>query len=215
MAYSGVSQNLTSEKRITPKERSIKQINDLKTGVLLIRLKTKSTTITALRDHGHLDKANEVEKNLLNYNLSLIKAFNSNFDFCKFYFFSSDYSNFVKNKQFDSVYFFNENMEIDKSIKTEIDIFFVAEYGPVEADTNTYYQGTYATQGEDGLEKRDAYSGSGSLGFEALIIKNDQFCQLSQPFPYYVRTWDSSRKPNKVVKKFNTKLNDYFESVTR
>lgn len=208
-------QNPNSQKKYTPKEFSIKQINDLKNGVLLVRLKTKNSTITALRDHGHFDKANEFEDDLLDFNLSLIKAFNSNFDFCKFYFFSSDYSTFIRNKQFDSIYFFNEDMEIDKSMQAEIDIFFIAEYGPVEADTMTYYQGTYATQGEDGLEKRDAYSGSGSFGFEALIIKNDQFYQLAQPFPYYVRTWDSSRKPNKVVKKLNTKLKDYFESVAK
>jgi hypothetical protein len=59
------------------------------------------------------------------------------------------------------------------------------------------------------LNKTENYYGSSDMGFEALIVKNDQFMQLKSPFPYYVRTFNSlpvRKSNNKTVKKMNDKL---------
>ena len=140
-------------------------------------------------------------------------AFKSNFDFCEYYFFSSVFSTFIKNRQFDSVFFLGPDLKIDKNIKPKISKFFIAEYSPIESDTDTYYSGTSTVRGANGLEKQDNYYTSGSFGFEALIIRNDKFIQLAKPFPYYVKTWGSLRKPTKVIKKMNKKLNKYYNIV--
>ena len=70
---------------------------------------------------------------------------------------------------------------------------------------------------KNGLERRTRYNNSGTnMGFGALVIKNDQFIQLTRPFPYYVRTFDSfpfKRKPEEVIKKLNRKLHLFYYSV--
>ena len=64
-----------------------KQINQLKDGALLVRLKTKKNTISALRKIGKSKLADEIEKKQSEYNLNIITAFKTNFDFCPTYFF--------------------------------------------------------------------------------------------------------------------------------
>lgn len=209
----GISQTSNKELKQIKEELSVKYINDLNRGVLLVRLKTKSTTINALKEHGQLEKAKKVEKEVLEFNVTLIQAFKSNFNFCDVYFFTSDYTSRVKNKQFNEVFFLDDKGEVDENITPNPDVFLIAEYGSVEADTVTYYQGTHTQQGKEGLETRDTYSGRGSFGFEALLMRNDQFVQLSDPFPYYIKTWDSAIKPAKVVKKLNKKLHQFYNGV--
>lgn len=195
------------------KEQSIEQINELRNGVLLVRLKTKENTISALKERGLDNKAKQIENELYETNKAIMDAFKSNFDFCKFYFFSSKYSVFLKNKQFDSVFYYNSELVIDKNIRPLITKFYVAEYAPIESDTSSYYKSTKPIRGENGIEKKDNYYKQGTYGFEALIIRSDGFVQLAKPFPYYVRTWDSWIKPKKVVKKMNKKLKKYYEKV--
>jgi len=192
---------------------AIKYIHDLKKGVLVVRLKTRQNTINALKKNNYDDKAKIVEDEVKRFNNTLMKAFEDEFDFCEVYFINSNYTNKLKYREFDSLLFYNTNMELDASIKPNLSNFLIAEYSTIEADTVSYYQDSYMHRGEDGLEKRDSYSDRGTFGFEALLIRNDQFVQLSDPFPFYVRTWDSSKKPYKVVRKMNKNLHRYYETV--
>lgn len=55
------------------------------------------------------------------------------------------------------------------------------------------------------------------MGFGALLIKNDQFIQLKDPFPFYVRTLSTlpyKRQPATVVVKIYKKLNNYYKKIT-
>lgn len=209
----GFTQNSHKEIKKVNTRQSIEQIKKLKNGVLIIRLKTKSSTIKAFRDRGYEEEAQKAEENVKKTGLELIKAFRKNFNFCDFYFVASTYTIDLKEKNFKEVYFYDEKMEIDSLIKPDLSNFFIAEYGSVESDTNSYYQGSYVNRGEDGLEKRDTYSESGSFGYEALIIRDDQFMQLANPFPYNIRTWDGLIKPNKVVRKLNDELYEFYKTV--
>lgn len=209
----GFTQNSHKEIKKVNTRQSVEQIQKLKNGVLIIRLKTSNSTINAFRERGREEEAQKVEEKVKESGLELIKAFKKNFDFCDFYFVASTYTIPLKEKNFKEVIFFNEKMEIDSSIKPDLSNFLIAEYGSVESDTNSYYQGSYVNRGGEGLEKRDTYSESGSFGYEALIIRDDHFMQLASPFPYNIRTWDGLIKPNKVVKKMNKELHDFLRSV--
>lgn len=208
----GYSQISNSKLKKTRRTQSIEQIKDLKNGALLIRLQTKKKAIAALRERGYNETADFVEKEQADHNKEIVDAFILNFHFCPYYFFASENSTCIKNGQFDSINFLNHNLEPDKTIRPKITKYFISEICPIESDTMKRYSGTNTGHGKTGLEKTDAYYSSGTFGFEALIIRSDQFVQLSRPFPYYVRTWSSWRKPKVVVRKMNANLNYYYQS---
>ena len=202
------------EKKISYRELndSLSRVNIklLKEGALLVRLQTKNKSIEALREIGENDKAAEIEKHQHDHNLSIINAFKTNFTFCPTYFFYSHYSPYIIQKQFDKVVFLNENLIEDSTIRFDGEKFLTAEFAAIEQDTAKYFSHYSFEDSEDQrLNKTENYYGSSDMGFEALIIKNDQFMQLKSPFPYYVRTFNSlpvRKSNNKTVKKMNDKL---------
>jgi hypothetical protein len=214
----GLAQETTKkQKKVRPgkqiKISSTQQINQLQNGALLVRLKTQKSTIAALRKKGKDELADKRETQQADLNREIITAFQTYFDFCPTYFFFSDCSNTVREKQFDSVDFLNHLLQIDTTIVFNKKPFLTAEFGTIEQDTTKYFDGYYYFQGENGLERRTRYYGGTNMGFGALVIKSDQFIQLKKPFPYYVRTFDSlpiKRSPKTVVKKMNKKLHRFY-----
>ena len=195
----GFSQKLFKKDPLNTKEYlellAREQINQLQNGSLLVRLMSKNESIKALRKAGNNRMANTIEKEQNYLNLAIIDAFRNNFDFCNVYFFYSEYSQNIRNKEFDKVVFLNNNLKPDKTIKYNNEYFLTGEYGFIEQD-------------------KVKYQGGSNMSFEALIIKDDQFKQLRRPFPYYLRTFATlpiKRKPKKVVRKMNNKLKKYLE----
>lgn len=208
-----------SRKRVKKKQLkalSVMQINQLQNGALLVRLHTKAPSIDALRKQGNENKANKIERKQKEFNLAVRQAFLNHFDFCPTYFFYSEQSVAVRNKQFENVDFLNDSLQPDKSIIFSSSSFLTAEFGAIEQDTNTYFKDYHYVAGAEGLERRTSYYGGPTMGFGALVIKSDIFIQLCKPFPYYVRTFDSfivKRRPKTVVKKMNKKLRKYNNHV--
>lgn len=218
----GLAQENT-EKKLThrkQKEKLAEQyINKLHDGVLLVRLQTKKKSIEGLREMGKMDFADRIEIRQAGLNKEIIYAFQANFDFCPTYFFYSDDSKAVKEKDFDRVEFLNEKLKVDTTISFEGQNFLTAEFGKVKQASGQYFDGYAYESGEDGIEERKKYYGSANMGFDALIIKSDQFVQLSNPFPYYYRTLESlpilNRRPGKVVKRMNAQLHQFYKERKR
>ncbi|MBE9466688.1 MAG: hypothetical protein IMY72_00005 [Bacteroidetes bacterium] len=214
----GLSQNKRKKKKkISSIEQtritSIKQINNLHNGVLLVRLKTKKMSISALKEIGKNELAHKVEIKQSNLNKEIISAFRDNFDFCPVFFFYSDYSQNIRDKQFDKVVFLNDNLLSDNISTFDNRNFFTAEFGIIEQDTSKYYESYYYEKENSNYERHSKYYGGTNMGFGALIIKSNQFIQLRRPFPYYVRTFDSfpiKRKKSKVVRKMNQRLHKFY-----
>jgi hypothetical protein len=208
-----------SRKRVKRKQLksiSSNQINQLQGGALLIRLHTNAPSIESLRKLGDDKKANKIERKQIKLNTEVSVAFRNHFDFCPTYFFYSEQSVAVREKQFQSVDFLNDSLQPDRSIVFSNHSFLTAEFSTIEQDTNTYFKDYHYVGGAEGIERRTSYYGGATMGFGALVIKSDQFIQLCRPFPYYVRTLDSSpfkRRPKKVVKKLNKKLHAYSRRV--
>ena len=191
------------------------QISILKNGSLLVRLKTKSNTIKALKEIGDTVKANLVNENQNNLNKKIISAFKNNFTFSPVYFFFSDYSDTIRNHKFNDVSFLNEDLVADPTIKPGSSRFLTAEFGNVLPDTASYFSGSYLAQSENGLKREESYYGSTDTKLIAIIIMSDQFIQLCDPFPYYVKVGkeDPTQKGlDNAVKKLNAKLVQYYSS---
>ena len=104
------------------------QIIQLKESVLLVRLHTKKASIKALREIGKNYDADIVEKKQFAENIRIIKAFRHYYNFCDVYFFFSEYSNNIINKEFDKVIFINDSLIDDTAINPDLSSFFIAEF---------------------------------------------------------------------------------------
>jgi hypothetical protein len=215
-----VSQNTGTEKKKTNFRKQLhastkEQIDQLKNGALLVRLKTKTTTINALRKAGANARAEEIQRQQTEFNLNVIAAFRKNFNFCPIYFFYSDDSDNIRKKQFDQVTFLNDSLHADQAIKFNGKEFLTADFGTVEQDTAKYFShNSYEPDGNFSVKKEDHYNGGPSFSYEGLIIRNDKFIQLRHPFPYFVRTRDSrpnKKKLNRTVKTMNKKLTNFYQ----
>lgn len=191
------------------------QIIRLHEGALFIRLQTKKRSIEALRRTGKENRAGELQNHQLELNKEIIQAFRLNFDFCPVYFFFSDQSPMIKKGNFEQITFLNDSLLPDTAIKFDRNSFLTAEFSTIKQDTIKYYSHTsYEPDGSLSLKKVRHYYGGPNLGFEALIIKSDQFIQLRDPFPYYVKTFDSisfARRFGKTVYKMNKRLHRFYK----
>lgn len=190
------------------------QINELKDGALLVRLKTKKNSIAALQKIGKNEAAEKLELKQAAYNLNIVTSFKKYFTFCPTYFFYSDYSTNIKEREFDKVLFLNEKLQADSSIKFVYKTFLTADFGTIEQDTVKYFANYSMEQDKNlGTQKVKTYNGGPDFGFDALIIRNDKFIQLRDPFPYFERTRDpmpNKRKLEKVIKKINKRFFKFY-----
>lgn len=186
-------------------------IEDLHQGALLVRLSTRYTTVEALRARGFTQRAASLENSQRKKNREIIAAFREGFDFSPVYFFPSQCSKSVRERQWDKVVFMNDSAYNDSSIHFDTQPYLIAEFANIEADTTRYFSGYYLAIDEQGLERRESYRTGPRMGFEALVIRNNDFVQIADPFPYYERTWPLlGRKPDVVVKRMNKRLHLYY-----
>ncbi|MCX6297072.1 MAG: hypothetical protein NTX97_13630, partial [Bacteroidetes bacterium] len=111
------------------KEKARTNIVLLKNGALFIRLKTSFLKINALKKTGKDKEAEEIRLSQEATNMSIIKAFKENFNFCKVYFFYSDHSTEVKEGKYKAV-IFNSDMKIDSSFNS--DNYLIGEFDESE-----------------------------------------------------------------------------------
>ena len=167
----------------TQKEYAEKAIVDLKNGILLIRLDYHMREVNYYRKYENFKAADKLLKKQKDLNQYIIDAFNSAFTFCPVYFFEMEDSRKLINGQLDSVIFINRNGEQDSTIRPKSEHFFIAEFGQVEQDT-AYYEDETSPDMTRGTPRTKSYYGGSKLERTALLIRNSEFEQLREPFPY-------------------------------
>jgi hypothetical protein len=186
----------------------------LKDGALLVRIQTRSKSIESLKERDMESKAALVEQELREENTEYAKAFAAEFDFAPVYFFRSEDSKMIKEGRLDEVVFLNSDLVPDPFIKLEQDKIYIAEFGTVAPDKSKTREGYRLEKDSTGVTQKSVYYGSTNMGFEALVIMDDQFVQLRRPFPYYTRTYSKkgliNRKPKVTVRKMNQKLHQFY-----
>jgi hypothetical protein len=162
-------------------ENSHQQIKELKSAVLLVRLKTNENSIQALQDKGQIETAERLRVSQAIENKKIIQAFKEQFHFCEVKFFFSNHSNQVRQKQYEQI-FLNDSLEVDPSITMDKAAqFYIAEFGYIEQ----VYKG-------DSSSTPNVVPSH--IRFFSLRMMDENFVQLEKPFPYYVRTISKTMK---------------------
>ncbi len=174
------------------------QIQALKNGALLVRLKTNSNTINRLKAAGNIDLATQVERETYLNNKAIVRAYIKEFNFCPVYFFNSEFSDSVKHKKLATI-FVDSNLVINTSIVCNAAFYLVAEQGSIYNSSLGLVTEAQAPRAvERGTPSKEVF----------MVVKNRYFIQLHKPFPYYEQGY-SIKKYNDYVKKFNTSLLDF------
>jgi hypothetical protein len=156
--------------------------------VLLVRLQTKHRVIESYRNSNNEKAAEKTFLKQNKLNQQILDAFDEYFNFCKVYFFFSDQSQNIQNREIDNIVFLDNKLQEDKSIKPELTNFYIAEFGVVSSET----------------------------GLQGLMIKDDNFKLLEKPFPYYSKNpffASKSKFAFTTVKRFNNNLHRYYQNT--
>ena len=184
------------------KKAAWEHIEELKNGVLLVRLQTSKKKIDLLKQNSDLEKAEAVKKKQESENKSIMAAFNDYFDFCNVYFFYSENSKSIR--QGDFAHLFDGQKKPVKNLGSD-KVYYVS-YTYVVFDTEF-----------------------NSSNNKYMVIMDKDFKQLKKPFPYYLsaRQFDYSPDLNSYLKEkemnrfdieiytLNQRLLNYFEKVKR
>ncbi len=150
------------------------QINRLKTGALVVRLRTNNLLINRLLKEGDTILAREKQIETAGINLNTIKAYTQNYTFSKVYFIYSGSSDSLLNGVRKNI-FLDSNLRVDPNIVMNEDFYLLAE-------RDQAYNSTIGFVKEDSarLVKEEGYG----VKEMAVIVKNKYGHQLKKPFPY-------------------------------
>ncbi len=150
------------------------QIISLKTGALLVRLKTNINTINSFKVAGNMDMATQLERETEITNKIIIASYLNEFTFCPVYFFYSNASESVKNKKLSGI-FIDTTLIVNPSIICTANYYLIAEGSFAYNSSLGFVTESYAPKAiERGTATREV----------AIVIKNRFFIQLHKPFPY-------------------------------
>lgn len=208
-----------SQQILSRSKQAEQYIQNLKQGILLVRLSTRMQAIQSYNQMGQKDLAEKLAAEQADINRLIAQSFKNSFNFCRVYFFYSNYSEFILSNAFEKVVFMNYDLNPDTTVTLESGKFFVAEFARIEQDTTVtgweYYKDKTPLK-ENEQHEALRYAG-GNYGMSALIVRSDRLVQLSKPFPYYVKyrpERDQKKEINSRVQMLNQKLADYYNAVT-
>jgi hypothetical protein len=158
------------------------QINQLKKGALVVRLKTNQLAITALRSQGNTQAALKLEAETFAINKNTMFAYIENFTFCKVYFMPSNFSDSLLKGARKGI-FLDTNLRVSANIEMTENFYLLAERG-------------YAYNSSLGfVPESDAKSvqekGNPTKPM-AIVLKNKYGHQLKNPLPYLITERTSS-----------------------
>jgi hypothetical protein len=172
----------------------MKDIFEMKQGVLLVRLNTKYKTIEALEKNERLSDAEYVRQKQHQWNEKIISYFLKHYDFTPVYFFFSTETEKVKRREFENVHF------LDSTLRP-------LEVQPVLGKNLWIAEVNYLDQ--------NARTGS-DMGFEAIFLRDSTFKQLDHPFPFYTRTYRSvlsEKRMREAMILFNANLHEFYDRM--
>lgn len=183
-------------------QRAKRQIQEMKNGVLLVRLRTQQNALDILQKKDKT-KAEELKQSQATTNLQLANAFRQHFTFCPVYFFYSSDSEKIEKGEMLGI-LLNEKLEKDTTLQLPEKPFFIAEI-------------TDIVQDQAGKREPDA-SYNAEATFKALVLRDNYFNQLTSPFPFYVKVQllmpPRKRTETELVQILNKDLQNFHKLVT-
>lgn len=151
------------------------QINQLKKGALVIKLKTNQKLIDELIKKGNKEMAESKRLETFVINRSIMSAFIDKFTFCKVYFIYSHYSDSLLNGARKGI-FVDTNMAVNPEIEMKEKFYLIGERDRI-------YNSSIGFVPEDSA--RIVKERGNPSGYDVLaVVKNKYGHQLKKPFPY-------------------------------
>lgn len=188
----GLSLFLTSVLCAQTKNDTI--FKNLHNGAILVRLRSNNILLKSLEQKNDTILLNKIIKERDKKNKEIIEAFSS-FTYCPVYFFYSENSRKLANKEFDNYLLDKELKPID-NIPNLDNNYLIATFDAVREDTSWSNYSNYSTyvlqNNETGnLERRHLWNHASVSGIDALVLFNPDFQFLQEPYPHYVRTYEN------------------------
>jgi len=161
-------------------------------------------------EYGRVDDAEKLQKQVDDKNQLIREAFAEEYNFSPVYFFEAKYASDIRQGKLDNVIFMNAKGE---GAIPDSDSYLIAAFSTTQPDTAAFFRGYRQVVTDEGIEQKSTYYSDKNMGLPALIIYSPQMIQLTDPFPYYVRTFESlpvKRSIPKTVRKMNSKLHYYY-----
>ena len=186
------------------KDSATAQINNLKSGVLLVRLPSNAGKIEKLKSMGQGKLAKKEKVLMKQFHTQVLRSFDQSFDFCPVYFYHSENSKQVKSRKFEGNIFDDNKNEIGDLEFAPENIFY-AEFGQVHSEEMTVNKNGETTK----------VAGFG--GKDALVIRNQDGLQPPRPFPYAMdyKSIINDNNLGKSVEKLNKRLHDAYDKMQR
>lgn len=166
---------------IQRKDKVTNQLNNLKTGVLLVRLPTNAKKIEQLKKLGKHALAKKEKTLLEQFHKDVFNAFEKRYTYSSVYFYYSPASKAIQNGNYGgNLYDYNGNLI--ESISFADNGVFYAEYGRAHEHE--------LTQNVNGKDVKIAGIG----GRDALVIRTKEGLQPKRPFPYSVIASENSNR---------------------
>ncbi len=164
-------------------------ISNLPQSAILVRLQTNEHIIKYYLNQGNIQKANKEELRQKKKNSEIINTFTDEWEFCPVYFFYSDKSQQIINKDFKNIF---KNTEEDRLSFEEIqklkNEFIIIYFGETQ----------------------------GKLKFNALVLNDSKMQQLKKPYPKFVRTYKGlgflSRNTSKTIRILKQKISWHYDN---
>jgi len=156
------------------------QINQLKTGALVVRLRTNNLLISELQKEDP-DFAEKKRLEMAATNINIMRSFIYNYDFSKVYFIYSSSSDTLLNGARSNI-FLDTSLSVNPSITMNEKFYLLAEPGKV-------YNSSIGFVPEDSASMVTERGNATTADFP-VVLKNKYGHQLKKPFPYV-----TSRKP--------------------
>ncbi|MGB1205733.1 MAG: hypothetical protein ACPG5B_08815 [Chitinophagales bacterium] len=184
------------------REEAITNINNLKEGALLVRLKTRSKSLKAYEKAGASYLVKKIKKERDAENQKIVNLFNEYFDFCPIYFFYTDDTERLLSGEHKGI-FLDDKLKKDKAIVLDKDFFLIAEFG-VLLEEKIWADSAVLAANQNKMYQHQALN-------KVIVIKDKNLEQLKRPFPLYVRASTTRFWPRKVAK-LNKRFHKYFET---
>jgi len=153
------------------------QINQLKNGAMVVRLKTNQKLIDALRKDGKNDMADEKEREQYAINKHTMFAYMDFLKFCKVYFIYSNSTDSLLSGTRRNI-FLDTTLTINPGIVMKENFYMIAE-------RDYAYNSSIGFLPEDSA--RFAVEAGNPIKEMAIVVKNKYGQQVKAPFPYCVK----------------------------
>ena len=170
------------------------QINQLKNGALVVRLKTNQMSINALQKSGQDLQAEKLRIEQAAININMIKAFTTYYKFSKVYFIYSGSSDSLL-KGVRSGIFLDSNLKVNPSIRIAEDFYLIAE-------SDFVYNSSIGFVPESAAPRVTEHGTPSSYEYP-IVMKNKFGHQLKAPFPVNTDKFVIAEKDPSVVIRIN------------